>query len=113
NLAHADVRFYQPVVPLVAIPAADDPLDLAPGRFLLGVGRPHELVGLAREPREVRALDGPAEVLPQPRLGAADGQELAVARLVDRVIGVGTAQEPLATARRRAVAEEEAHVGGG
>src|SRR5688572_4529031 len=110
DLAHADVRLHEPLVPVVAIARLDDLLDLVAGGGLLAVGCPHELVRLAREPLEIRPADGLAEVRPQPRLGAADGQQLVVARLVDRVVGIRAAEEALATPRRRAVAEEETHV---
>src|SRR6266568_3391960 len=71
HLAHAHVGLREEGEPLVAVARPDDRLDLAPRRLLLGVGGAHELVGLAREPRELRAADRLAEVLPEPRLGAA------------------------------------------
>ena len=59
-----------------------------------GTGK--ELV--ARELHERRAVDRLAEVLPEPGLGAADGEELVVLGLVDRVVRVRAAQEALAPA---------------
>src|SRR5919204_608573 len=64
----------------------------------------------ASEALEVGPADGAAEVGPQPRLGAADGQELAVARLVDRIVRIRAAEEALAAPWCPAVGEEEAHV---
>ena len=93
DLAHAHVGLDEVVPPLVPRAGAEDGLDLLPGLDLLRVGGAHELVGLAREAGEVGAVDRLAEVLPQPGLGAADGQQLAVARLVDRVVRVGAAEE--------------------
>ena len=80
---------------------------------LLGVGGAHELVLLAGEAREVGPPDGLAEVLPQPGLGAADGEVLAVPGVVHRVVRVRAAEEARAPAGGEAVAPEEAHVRGG
>ena len=88
HLAHADVGLGEVLVPVVAVARPDDGLDLPAGGVFLGVGRAHELVGLAGEAHEVRAADGLAEVLPEPGLGAADGEELPVAGLVDGVVGI-------------------------
>src|SRR5215467_14415242 len=111
DLADADVGLHEELVPLVAVARLDQRLDLAPRGLFLGVGRAHELIGRPRETLEVGPPDRVAEVLPEPRLGAADRQELSVPRLVDRVVGIRAAQEALAAARGQAVAEEEAHVG--
>src|SRR5262245_12222211 len=88
HLAHADVVLHQELVPVVAVARTDDRLDGLAGRRLLRVGRTHELIGLACEAREVGPPDGLAEILPQPGFGAADRQQLVVAGLVDRVVGV-------------------------
>src|SRR5574341_513331 len=110
DLADADVGLHEELVPVVPVAGLDDRLDLASCGLLLAVGGPHELIVPACEPREVGAPDRLAEVLPEPGLGAADRQELAVARLVDRVVGVGAAQETFPAPGRQAVREEEAHV---
>src|SRR5207245_10823983 len=99
------------VVPLVAVARADDLLDLLAGGLLLAVRGADELIRLAREALEVGPADGEAEVRPEPRRGAADGQQRGVARLVDRIIRIGAAQQALATLRRLAGGEEERHVG--
>src|SRR5437667_181882 len=111
DLAHADVGLDEELVPLVAGARLDDRLDLAAGAVLFRVGRADELIGLARELEEIGPVDGLAEVLPQPRLGTGDGEELVVAGLVDRVVPVGAGQEALAALRSHAVGEEETHVG--
>src|SRR3989454_8837163 len=111
HLADAHVGLREEGEPLVAVARLDDRLDLAPCGLLLGVGGAHELVGLAREPRERRPADRRAKVLPEPGLGAADREDLAVTGLVDRVVGIGPAEEPFAAPWGQAVAEEEAHVG--
>src|SRR5712691_8708698 len=113
DLAHADIVPDEDLEPVVAVARPDDRLDRRTRRRLLGVRRADEMVRLAREPREVRPADGLAEVLPEPGLGAPDRQQLAVARLVDRVVGVGAPERAFPAARRGAVREEEAHVGGG
>src|SRR5262245_21320177 len=113
DLAHADVGLHEELVSLVAVARLDQRLDLAPRGLFLGIGRAHELIGRPREALEVGPPDRVAEVLPEPRLGAADRQELFVPRLVDRVVGIRAAQEALAATRGDAVAEEEAHVGCG
>src|SRR5215470_5449050 len=88
DLAHADIGLDEQLVPFVAGARLDDRLDLAPRAFLFGIGGADELIGLARELQEIRPADGLAEVLPQPRLGAGDREQLVVARLVDRVVRV-------------------------
>src|SRR5262245_32398304 len=50
---------------------------------------------------------------PRQGLGAPDGEELLILGLVDRVVGIGAAQEALAALGGEPVAEEEAHVRGG
>src|SRR5919197_504428 len=60
--------------------------------------------------RKSWSADRAAKVRPQPGLGAADRQQLAVARLVDRVIRIGAAEETFAAPRCPAVREEKAHV---
>src|SRR5262245_8834962 len=105
DLAHADIVLHQVLVPVVAIARADDRLDGLAGRRLFRVGGAHELIGLTGVLGEVGTADGLAEVLPEPRLGAANRQELVVARLVDGVVGIGATQESLAALGRHAVRE--------
>src|SRR5437773_10003694 len=90
-------------ISLVAVARADDLLDLLARGLLLAVRGAHELIRLAREALEVRPADGAAEARPEPRLGAADGQQLGAARLADRLIRLGTAQAARAAPRRPAV----------
>src|SRR5204863_10016207 len=110
DLADADVGLHLPSVPVVAVARADDLLDLLARGLLLAVGGAHELVGLPREALEVGPADGAAEVRPEPRLGAADGEELAIARLVDRIVRIRAAEEALAAPGFPAGREQEAHV---
>src|SRR3990172_1165405 len=110
HLPDADVVLDEEVVPLVAGPRPDDRLDLLPRLDFFRVGGADELVGQAAVLDEVGSPDGLAEVLPEPGLGAADREELLVLGLVDRVIGVGAAEEAGATTGGQAVAEEEAEV---
>src|SRR4029453_5901217 len=96
DLADTDVGLHEELVPLVAVASPDERLDLVPRGLFLGVGRAHELIRGPREALEVGPPYRVAEVLPEPRLGAADRQELVVARRVDGVVGIRAAEEALA-----------------
>ena len=105
----ADVRADQQLVPLLAVAGEEEGLELlARGGVRLARG-PRKVAHLHPAVLEVGAADRVAEVVPEPRLGAADGDLFPVASAVGPVVGVPSREHPLAAPRHLAVREPVPH----
>ena len=113
HLADADVGLGEEREPFVASLGTQDFLQFVTHSVVAFGRRLREVRGLHAAVLPVRPVQGVADVVPQPGLGAADRQQLAVLGGVHAVVGIPPAEHTLRTGRQRAVSEIVAHVRGG